>query len=31
MQDGQLLGALTDGAWVKREIDPAIIAAPVRM
>ncbi len=31
MQDGQLLGALTDGAWVKRQIDPAIIAAPVRM
>lgn len=31
MQDGMLLGALTDGAWVKRAIDPAIIAAPVRM
>ena len=31
MQDGTLLGALTDGAWVKRAIDPAIIAAPVKM
>jgi dihydropyrimidinase len=31
MQDGTLLGSLTDGAWVKRAIDPAIIAAPVKM
>ena len=31
MQDGTLTGALTDGQWVARTIDPAIIARPVAM
>ena len=31
MQNGVLTGALADGKWIKRKIDPAIIAAPVKM
>ena len=29
MEDGRLTGALSDGRWLPRRIDPAIIAAPV--
>ena len=31
MQDGMLTGALSDGKWVSRRIDPAIIAAPLKL
>ncbi len=31
MEDQRLTGDLSDGQWVPRRIDPAIIAAPVRM
>ncbi len=31
MRDGVLTGALSDGAWVHRAIDPAFIAGPVRL
>ena len=29
MEDGRLTGALSDGRWLPRRIDPAIIAAPM--
>ena len=31
MQNGTLTGSLADGQWIPRKINPAIIAAPVKM